>query len=192
MRGKPVRFAAVALALIVSACNSLDRRGVVMVDTKTNEPASICWYGGLDDPNAVPPDESYVALAAWDDGRMVCRGFGFEGELGRTTVEPRRVADARRVIAAAIERIPPEARSGGGDGKPVLVISVWSDGRLLQFAPHDIGPDGPEREALKALESALEALIPENCRHSNPPAANFDLLIPASVRFEKSGVRANR
>jgi hypothetical protein len=192
MRGEPVRSAALALALFGCSCSSLDHRGVVMVDTKTDEPASICWYGGLDDPNAVPPNETYVALAAWDDGRLVCRGYGFEGELGRTTVEPRRVGDARHLIAAAIERVPPEARSGGADGKPVLVISVLSDGRLLQFAPHNIGPEGPERDALKALDSALEALIPENCRHSNPPAPNFDLLIPASVRFKKSAVRVNR
>jgi hypothetical protein len=47
-------------------------------------------------------------------------------------------------------------------------------------------------QAEKACSEAILGLIPEHARQANPPAPDFDVLDPASVRIERIDARDQR
>jgi hypothetical protein len=198
MRGDLARFGALFLLLALLGCASVEGGRVVVVDASTEVPAVIWVYGHEGDLGVAPYYESMpsqaIEFAAWSDGRLICRGDGgFEGDLGRVQIDATSVAAAAEAIAGAIESVPIERRVCCMQGRYGWAITVSWKGRILQLAfSGDPEPTAAMNEAFDKCEAALFGLIPEHARHANPPAPNFDVLDPASVRFEKTNLSANR
>lgn len=198
MRGEPMRIAALTLLLGLVGCASVPRDGVTVVDATTDVPAVLCMYGYQGDLNLSQCPEGMrheaIGLAAWSDGKLICRGDGgFEGDLGRVQIDAASVAAAREEVAKAIESVPIERRVYLAEGYSGLAVSVSWKGSVLQLAcSADPEPTEAMNHAQEACSNALFGLIPEHARQANPPAPNFDVLDPASVRVERIDARDQR
>ena len=198
MRGEQVRIAALTVLLGLVGCASVERDGLTVVDASTGMPAVLWMYAYEGDLDLSPyydemPSQA-IPLAVWSDGKLICRGDGgFEGDLGRVQIDAISVVAACEAIAKAIERIPIERRVYRKEGYWGMAISVSWKGGVLQLAcSADPEPTEGMNEAQEACFTALFGLIPEHAKRANPPAPNFDVLDPASVRVEPIDTRDRR
>jgi hypothetical protein len=173
-------FGAGVLALLALGCAG--PRSLLVVDTATEAPATICWYAREAHGSTRVHN---LVFAAWDDGRIVCRGFGgWEGELGRASIDPAEVARARDAIVRAIEDVPPGERVTDLPRTLSLTIEVrrgaqsWRTACCARSTPSEAN-----QSAYVEAEEIMLGLILAHCRAPDPPAPGFPALEPASLRL---------